>query len=246
MKVENVPAYILHSRPFKDSSALLECLTAEHGLVTLVAKGAKRPRSRMQGLLQPFILIHLGWVGKSELKTLTHVETQSMSPTLAGQKILLGLYLNEVLMRLLQHLDPHPQLFDDYDNTLRVIATTQSTIDHEFALRQFELKLMAELGYGIDLTIDAKTGELVAPELLYAYDPQVGLIEMSSHVATAQQVVVSGASIIALHQGQCTNEHQLREVKKLMRYVLSLHLGNKPIESRKLFQMKRVDESVKI
>jgi DNA repair protein RecO (recombination protein O) len=244
MKVENVPAYILHSRPFKDSSALLECLTAEHGLVTLIAKGAKRPRSRMQGILQPFILIHVGWVGKSELKTLTHVETQSMSPTLMGQKILLGLYLNEVLMRLLQHLDPHPQLFDDYDNTLRVIATTQSIIEHEFALRQFELKLMAELGYGIDLTRDAKTGETIAPELLYAYDPQVGLIEMS-HVSTVS-VVVSGASIIALHQGQCTNEHQLREVKKLMRYILSLHLGNKPIESRKLFQVKRVDADLKI
>ncbi len=236
MKVELAAAYIIHIRPFKDSSALLECLSEMHGLVTLIAKGAKRPRSRMQGLIQPFIPLQLGWVGKGELKTLTQIEAQVLYPKLVGHNILLGLYLNELLIRLLQRHDPHPQLFQDYDHAISTLASSTSDLERQFILRQFELKLLAELGYGLDLTCDVKTGEEISPDLLYSYDPTVGIFETSSFISTQQQLAVSGASIIALHKGVCEIESELKEIKKLMRFVLAHYLGNKPIQSRKLFQ----------
>jgi len=227
------PAYILHIRPFKDSSALLDCLSYQHGIVSLVARGAKRPRSQWRGLMQPFIPLQMGWIGRGELKTLTQLEAEKISPKLTGTNILLGLYLNELLLRLLQRFDPHPQLYHDYDTTIHAISVLQNGDEQQFILRQFELKLLAELGYGLDLTCDAKTQEKLAPELLYTYDPNIGIIENSDNLSK-EQIVVSGASIIALHNGHFDSA-QLREMKKLMRFVLAHHLGDKPIQSRRLF-----------
>ncbi|MBS0286138.1 MAG: DNA repair protein RecO [Proteobacteria bacterium] len=245
MKVELTQCYILHTRPFKDSSALVECFSEEHGLVTLIAKGAKRPRSRMQGLVQPFMLLQVSWTGKAELKTLTHIEAAALYPKLSGQKILLGWYLNELLIRMLQHQDAHPDLFREYDKTISAIAHSENENQLQMILRQFELKLLAELGYGLDLFHDAKTHAPIAPELLYSYDPNLGMYEVSSAGSIAQQLCVSGASLIALQTGVCENETQLKETKKLMRFVLGHYLGNKPLQSRKLFQstIKGVSEN---
>ncbi|MGD9591998.1 MAG: DNA repair protein RecO [Candidatus Berkiella sp.] len=244
MKVELTHCYILHTRPFKDSSVLIECFSAQFGLVTLIAKGAKRPKSRLQGLIQPFILLQMSWVGKSELKTLSCVEASVISPRLSGHKLLLGLYLNELMMRLLAHQDPHPALFTDYDNTLIALSHADNESEQQMILRQFELKLIAQLGYGIDLFQDAKTGAPISPELLYSYDPIIGMIEASSMGSLANELIVSGASLIALQTGHCENETQLREAKKLMRFVLAHYLGNKPLQSRKLFQHGRVLQNV--
>ncbi len=236
MKVELAKAYVLHSRPFKDSSALVDCFSEEHGLLTLIAKGAKRPRSRLQGLLQPFMLLSISWVGKSELKTLTQIEAQALYPKLHAQKVLLGLYLNELLMRLLQYQDAHPELFCEYDNTINRLAQSSTESEQQLILRQFELKLLAEIGYGLDLQHDGRTGASISPELLYGYDPQLGVFETSSMGSIEKQLCVSGASLIALDRGLCENETQARECKKLMRFVLAHYLGNKPLQSRKLFQ----------
>lgn len=233
MKVELTPAYILHTRPFRDSSAIVECLSHQQGLISLIARGAKRPRSQWRGLIQPFIPLQMSWIGHSELKTLTHVEAEKICPKLSGSKILLGLYLNELLMRLLQRFDPHPQLYHDYDAAISAISVLQNNEEQQFILRQFELKLLAELGYGLDLSCDAKTLQKLEPELLYTYDPNIGIIENSVNLSK-DQVVVSGASIIALNNGHFDSA-QLREMKKLMRLVLAHHLGNKSIQSRKLF-----------
>ncbi len=245
MKVELTNCYVLHSRPFKDSSALLECFSAQYGLVTLIAKGAKRPRSRLQGIIQPFMLLQMSWFGKSELKTLSQVEATVIYPKLSGHKLLLGLYLNELLVRLLQHQDSHPNLFVDYDNTITALAQTDNEQQLQMILRQFELKLVAELGYGIDLFHDARTGLSISPELLYCFDATIGILEASSG-SLAQQLTISGASLIALQTGVCENETQLREAKKLMRFVLTHYLGNKPLQSRKLFHhaQKGIPENV--
>jgi DNA repair protein RecO (recombination protein O) len=223
--MELTPSYILHIRPFKDSSAILDCFTQQHGLVSMVARGVKRSKSKFYGLIQPFIALQLSWVGKSELKTLIQVESEQWVPTISGQKILVGFYLNELLMRLLARNDPHPTLFTDYDESIKALSAVNSDMAEEMVLRRFELKLLIELGYGLNLTA-------IDPELIYAYDPNIGLVE-----ATGPKVPhsLSGASIIALREGIYQDENQLREAKKLMRAVLSQYLGKKPLESRKLF-----------
>ncbi len=226
-----VDAYILHSRPFRDSSAILDCISAEHGLISVVAKGIKRPRSRWYSYAQPFMRLEMTWIGKGELKTLTQVEAESLYPKLMGVKIKLGLYMNELLIRLFAEMDPHPELFAIYDTTLTKIAKSNCPADDETNLREFEYQLLAELGYGFDLEKE------IVPELLYGFEPGVGIVE-AKILRGPEQVVVSGASILALANQQFDSEAQRLEAKKLMRSILHYYLGNKPIQSRKLFYHK--------
>lgn len=234
MRISQEPAYILHIRPFKDSSVIIDCLSHQHGLVSLIAKGAKKPRSRLVGKIQPFILLLLSWVGRNELKTMTEVETQNLAPLLSGHKILLGFYINELILRLLQKMDPHPNLFIDYGHALEDLAKVKEKEEEQALLRYFELKLLAELGYGLDLHHDGQTGEAILPELLYAYDPLLGLYEAQGMSQSKQ--IVSGATLIALRENALIQENALREAKLLMRHVLNHHLGERPLQSRKLFQ----------
>ncbi|MFI4937575.1 MAG: DNA repair protein RecO [Candidatus Berkiellales bacterium] len=236
MRVALTPIYILHIRPYRDSSAILECLSSEYGWVSLLARGAKRPRSRMIGHIQPFIPLQCGWVGRSELKTLTQIEAENLYPRLTGDKIALGLYLNEVILRLLQRQDPHPQLFYAYDKAIRALSIEACSKQAQLILRDFELCLLAELGYGLDLTHDGRTKDKIVPELLYSYDPMVGIYEVSAMLSSTNKVAVSGASLIAFHHREITSDTQLREIKNLMRSILSHYLGDKPLHSRKLFQ----------
>ena len=90
MRIELNDAYILHVRAYQDSSALLECLSSQHGLVSLIAKGVKRPKSRFYGVIQPFILLQLSWVGRSELKTLTQAEAKILYPRINRRKNCFG------------------------------------------------------------------------------------------------------------------------------------------------------------
>ncbi|MGE3320325.1 MAG: DNA repair protein RecO [Candidatus Berkiella sp.] len=228
MQVALFESYIIHSRAFRDSSAILDCLSAEHGLISVVARGIKKPRSRWYSYAQPFMRLQMACQGKGELKTLTHVEASILYPTLIGSKIKLGLYINELLHRLCVQMDPHPQLFHIYDETLTHIAQSSKAHEEEMALRAFEYQLLAELGYGIDQQKE------IVPELLYGFEPGTGLVEAKILTSEAQ-VVVSGASILALAGQQFNSATELLEAKKLMRCILNYYLGNKPLQSRKLF-----------
>lgn len=229
MRSDPQSAYIIHVRPYKDSSAIWECLSLQHGLVSLVARGAKRPRSRLNMYMRPFLLLQLTWIGRGELKTLTQVEAEQISSVLMGEKLLLGLYLNELLMRLLQHYDPHPQLFYDYQSALHGLAAVDGGMAQQSVLRQFELKLLVALGYGVNLH------EPILPDLLYSYDPLCGIYDISDREQTPDMLTVSGGSLIALQRGEFSSERELLEAKKLMRFILKFHLGAKPLQSRKLF-----------
>lgn len=222
-------AYLLHSRAFQESSAIVDYFTEQQGIVSVVARGFKRRRSRWHGAVQPFLQVAIDWIGKTELKTLTQVETSGYQPTLTGEKIRLGLYLNELMIRLLHRGDPYPILFGHYHETLSSIALSCEPVDWEVHLRHFEVALLRELGYGLDCQCE--------PDLLYRYEPDNGIVEVSD---PKRCQAVSGASLIALQQGKLETPQQRLEAKQFMRQVLSHYLGEKPLESRKLFTpMKR-------
>lgn len=225
MIAERDEAYILHRRPFKESSVIIEAFCRKHGWVSLVARGAKRSRSRFDARLQPFVPLELEWGGKGELKTLYKAETSLCLPLLKENKLIIGLYLNELMVRLLQRLDPHPVLFDFYHSTLTELSHTDTNKSHAL-LRQFEIKLLAELGYALELNGDA--------DLLYSYDPKCGIVEISN-MTVQPACSVSGASLLALKNNDFPNEAIILEAKRLMRYILSHYLGNKPLQTRKLF-----------
>ncbi len=238
MKGERDDAYILHRRPFKESSVVIECLSRQGGWISLVARGAKRSRSRFDALLQPFIPIEIEWGGKTELKTLYKAESTTFYPVLKQEKLMLGLYLNELIIRLLQRGDPHPHLFEVYHLTLEKLAFLKDEPSIQGVLRQFELTLLSELGYGLYLEKETN-GCSIQPDLLYSYDPKIGIHEIPAG-SMGSKCVVSGAALLSLSRDQYDSEGVLLEAKKLMRYVLSHYLGNKPLEIRKWYIKKEV------
>ncbi|MFA5530498.1 MAG: DNA repair protein RecO [Thiohalomonadaceae bacterium] len=220
------PAYVLHRRPYRETSLLVEAFTAEHGRVGLIAKGVRRGKGRLQGVLQPFHPLLLSWSGRGELRSLTDAEGRGPVPVLSGRTIYSAFYLNELLLRLTEREDPHPALFAHYGETLAALCE-----DEEWALRLFERDLLSELGYGLALETDVD-GEPIAEDALYDYQAEIGAIRCGD-VPTVR--AISGRALLVLGGRVPPDEQSRREVKKLLRRVLRLYLGTRPLESRVLY-----------
>ena len=235
MRVDLQPAYILHSRPYRDSSAIVEALTAEHGRMSLVARGARR-RTRggsNAALLQSFTPLLLSFTGRGELKTLTASESAGAAKTLRGERLFSGMYVNELLMRLLHRHDPHPALFAAYGSTLDALAVAPQV---ETVLRRFEFTLLEELGYGFDLHVDGHSGEAVCAEHWYHFHSDYGLVARGDNL-DPQRPAFIGADLLAIAAGDFTGEVRLT-AKRLLRQVLATHLGDAPLRSRDLFRVR--------
>lgn len=226
---------------------MLECFSQDAGLISCVAKGAKRPKSKWRGLVQPFILVNVAWRGRGEVKTLVQLEAQSILPSLVGKTVLIGLYVNELVLSLLHKSDPHPELFRCYHETIQQLSHCDQDIKLQIILRRFECQLLEILGFGLDFEKDART-EPIVEDLVYGYDPGLGFFPQTVLPQSKRTVVVSGATLIALKQGaQFQDDTQLMEAKKLMRRVIAHHLDGKTLKTRKLltdFQQIIEKESV--
>ncbi len=232
MRVQLQPAFVLHSRHYRDSSALVEVFTNEYGRIGLVAKGARRSvRGRASGaILQPFIPLLLSFSGRAELKTLTASEVAGEVRSLKGERLFSGIYLNELLMRLLHRNDPHPDLFLAYGEAVAALGTTQSMDD---VLRRFELNLLDGLGYGFDLRVDGYTGEKVEADRWYYYHQEFGLVEQKE--SGGDHPAFNGADLLLIAEGKYSDSAR-RTGKRLLRQALAGHLGDKPLKSRDLFR----------
>jgi DNA repair protein RecO (recombination protein O) len=233
-RVQLQPAYLLHRKPFRDTSLLLELFTRDHGRIGLIAKGARAPRAKLKGLLQPYQPLLISWSGRGELPTLTGAESQDNILFLQGDALISGFYLNELLMRMLARHDPHPQLFSIYQTTLQSLYDNR---DIEWALRLFERDLLQELGYGLLLTHEGQGGAEVEPEGRYCYYHESGPQRLDEDAT--EVLSVQGATLLALAAGKCEDAPLRRECKLLMREVLSRYLGSRPLASRELFRQKR-------
>src|SRR5262244_4451478 len=160
------PAFVLHTYPYRETSAIVETFTAGYGRVALVARGAKRTRSELRSVLQAFQPLTLSWSGTGELKTLIRAEWRGGLPLVGGSALLCGFYLNELLLKLLAREDPHPRLFADYEAALQELA---SGAEQAPVLRRFELTLLTELGYALPLVREADTGAPIDPATRYYY-----------------------------------------------------------------------------
>ncbi len=225
--VQLQPAYVLHRRDYRDSSLLLEVLSAEHGRVGIVARGVRGKRSSRRALLEPWRALLLSWSGRGELRTLTGVEEAEPWRPLAGERLLCGYYLNELLLRLLQRDDPLEGVCELYAESL---AGLRGELPSEQILRRFELALLERLGYAppLDCTAD---GAPVVADRDYGY-----LVESGPVAAAGQRLCVSGRSLLALAAGRFDDPRVLREAKPLLRAMLRPHLGERPLKSRELFR----------
>ncbi|WP_286807468.1 MULTISPECIES: DNA repair protein RecO [unclassified Marinimicrobium] len=237
MRIEFQPAYVLHTRPYRDTSLLLDLLTPDFGRIGAVAKGVRRGKSQRRPLLNPFIPILVSLGGRSSLKTLTAVEADGIGHRLAGLSLYSGFYVNELIVRLLGEQDPNPDLFDDYRWTMNALSTNPADASPEPVLRQFEWRLLDGLGYGISFTEEADTGEPVRADALYRFDPEAGFIPTySSRDPQETPKLFVGSDLLACAQADFSEPQTLMTAKRLSRLMLHPLLGSKPLKSRDLFR----------
>ena len=227
------PAFILHARPFRNTSLLLDLFTEQHGRMSAVARGARGPRSKTCGLLQPFVPLLLSWSGRTELVTLRDVESGGAFPQFNNHTLLSSFYLNELLLRLLHRHDPHPELFQAYRHVLQGL---ESQLQVERILRLFEKKLLTELGYGLILDREASTHCAIEAEGLYRFQIEIGFMRIEIHAHDVHSnAIFPGRSVLSLHHEQLADTESLRDAKRLTRLALAPLLGPQPLKSRELF-----------
>ncbi|UCV01757.1 DNA repair protein RecO [Dechloromonas denitrificans] len=232
-KVDGQPAYVLHTYPFRETSLIVEVFSRDFGRMALLARGARRPRSAIRGLLMAFQPIEIGWAGKGEVLTLMKAEWLGGQPLLVGDALFCGYYLNELLMHLLPREDAHEHLFVRYAEMLARLAVDPSGKVREPDLRSFEKALLQELGYGLTLSHDS-AGEAIIPAAYYTYRMEQGPVRVEHADAAAQ--VVRGTTLLDLEAEDFSDSRSRLEAKQLMRTLMAYYLAGKELETRKIFK----------
>jgi DNA repair protein RecO (recombination protein O) len=225
---ENQPVFVLHTYPFKETSLVVELLTRDFGRIAAVAKGARRPRSAMRGMLQSFQPLIGAWSGKAELKNLHSLEWGEGLLLLRGDALMCGFYLNELMLRLLPREDEHTTLFDYYAQTLRNLAQGEEL---PATLRRFELRMLQEMGYALPLDHDEQ-GEAISPDRNYFYVAEHG--PRSVRLAGQNGVQLAGSTLLDMAQDLYVDAQTRQQSKQLMRFLLAHYLGDKPLHTRQL------------
>ena len=228
-KVDGQPAYVLHTYPFRETSLIVEVFARDFGRVALLARGARRPRSAMRGLLLAFQPLELGWAGKGEVQTLMKAEWQGGQPLLTGRALFCGYYLNELLIQLLPREDAHARLFSVYAQTLQRFAECFREAD----LRCFERALLQELGYGLSLASDTK-GDPIDQAGHYAYEIEHGPVRLAAPGNSA--LSIRGKTLIDLANDDFSDPRSLIEAKQLMRSLIGHYTSGKALITRKIFK----------
>lgn len=227
-RIEDHNIYILHTYPFKETSLIVEALSESFGRISLLAKGARRPRSLLRGYLQPFQMIQATWSNVSELKTLYNVEWNSQYLGLKNQALICGFYMNELIMKLLPKDESSNDFFNFYHQQLEKLTLTTS---YEILLRVFELKLLEELGYKVKLDED-ENGDPVNPKKFYYYEAEYGA---SFPDTSTNGVKIIGQTLIDMHNSDYSHMNTLKESKLLMRYLMRFYTGYDLVKSKELF-----------
>lgn len=248
--VEGDEGFVLHGYPYMETSLIIEAFTRRHGRVAFVAKGARRPKSSLRGVLQAFQPVSLAWFGKAELKTLKTAEPARIGPQLTGQALLSGFYVNELLLKLSHRDDAHETLFEAYDDTIQKLQALSlpTTVPPDGAgpasqarliapvLRQFERRLLAELGYGLMLEEDSRHQPIVASQR-YAYVLEHGPVPaQATRNGQGAALELQGKSLLDIARDDYRDPVTAAEAKQLMRHVLNHHLNGVELHTRQLIR----------
>ncbi|MEX2367091.1 MAG: DNA repair protein RecO [Pseudohongiellaceae bacterium] len=235
-EVQLQPAYLLHSRPFRDTSVLLDFITRDYGRLSAIARGARGIKSRTRGLLQPFIPLQITYAGRNELKSLRSVELLAQGASLKGNQLFSALYMNELATRLIHGHESDHALYDTYEQSLQALSAAKH--DVEPVLRSFELSLLEVLGYGVSLDHEAETGQAVEPDGEYHFQHETGLVRLQGRQHDSRFPSYPGSEIIRISQRDFSADSTRKLAKKLLRQILSLYLGDRPLKSRQLFNRR--------
>jgi DNA repair protein RecO (recombination protein O) len=230
-RVDQQPAFVLHTYPWRETSLIVETLARNYGRVALVAKGARRPLSALRGVIMAFQPLLIDWSGGGEVKTLLRAEWRGGQPLLTGQALMCGYYLNELLVRLTAREDAHPALFDVYAHALSTLARGEHPAP---VLRAFELALLRELGYGVGLATESASGRPVEPGHEYAYIIEKGPVRLAPEFADLPRL--SGQTLHDMASGDFSRAETLVQSKALLRTLINHYLGGQPLQSRRVLK----------
>jgi len=237
-RIQNEPAWLLHHRPFRDSSRILDILSREHGRLSLVARGSRSAKSRLRGILRPFMPLQLSWVIRSDLGTLTGGELNATPISLTGDALLSGYYVNELLLKLLHRHDPQPELFARYGEAVAQLAGSP---DIPRLLRVFEMDLLRILGYELNLDHDAGSRTPLSADQQYEYQVDRGPVAVSGRDGP---LIFTGAQLHSIRQQEFSRPEVLRCGSRLLRAAIAHQLDGRELESRKVLREIRAGRSV--
>jgi len=227
-RVTAQPGFVLHSYPHRETSLIIDVFTRDYGRIALVAKGAKRPLSKLRGVLQTFQPLSLSWSGKSEIRTLIAAEWVGGLLPLEKSALLCGFYLNELLVKLVARDDPHAALFNHYVTTLNQLAHQEPA---PIVLRQFERALLKQTGVAGDFTICTSSRQPIDPAEMYVVDPERG---PRTARASDSWPRVSGKTLLDMEREDYRDVATQAQSKVLMRFLLAYHLGGAPLNTRQI------------
>ena len=222
--------FVLHRREYSETSLLVDFFTEDHGRITLLAKGARRPRSPLKAVLQPFTPLLLRWTGKGDLKTLTKAESASLALPMNTYALYSGFYVNEILCRILENHTAYPELFQHYFSCMVKLASQSDQLEQ--TLRTFEFQLLQAVGYGLNFTHCAATGEPVDPKMTYQFYENEGFIAS----LLKNNNTFLGRDLLAFDALDFQAKETQQAAKRFTRIALKRFLGNAPLKSRELFQ----------
>lgn len=225
-RVERQPAFVLHERAYRETSALIEVFTRDYGRVGLVARGLRAQKPRFaRGLLRPLQALECGFILSGEFGQLVAADALAVPYPCDGMRLQAALYVNELLVRLLARHDAHPDLFDAYARLMATLPAEPSAL--AFALRRFEAFALAELGYGIDFEFDMTNHGPIEAQRWYHIVPEHGAMHVSENTPDA----ISGRALLAMRANEIPDAADLRALRRLMRAIILHHLGGRPLNA---------------
>ncbi len=240
-------ALVLHRRPYRETSLLVTFFTPQHGKLNAVIRGVRsksKASQAKQAWLQPFQLLTISWVEKNALNLPGLINLRQLEPTqirfpLLGENNICGLYVNELLYRLLYPHVGMEVLFESYQQTLYDLAISKNRLDQAWVLRQFEYQLLMSMGYALQTDLDVEQ-QPIQSQKQYHYFPEVGAVKISDFSEdksfhSSSYVTISGECLLKFSAFQKCDAC-LSVWKQLFRMLLAHYLGDKPIQTRTLFQ----------
>ena len=227
-------AFVLHARPWRETSLIIDFFTENYGKIALIAKGVRSKKSLKRSILQPLSPLLICWKGRGELPTLTQVDIASPAIKLSSDALYSSFYINELLVRLLHRYDAHPELFSQYNQTLHQLANIDSL---EINLREFELQLLSSIGYGLTLDYDFDDQPIDETEYyLLNHDGMFQKAMANSVTEDSKNIrLFLGRQLISIMTKNWHHTEVLKDAKRLLRLSIQPLLGDRPLQSRRLF-----------
>ena len=227
-RVQQQSGYILHHRPFRDTSQILDILTRDHGKIAVVARGSRGSKSRLAGVLRPFLPLRVSWVAKSDLGTLTGAEAAGPPAGMMGDALLSAYYVNELLLHFLHRDDPQPEIFALYEEVIKALVSTENVAA---SLRSFELEFLSLLGYAVNLHHESGGHDPLQVDRRYQYRMEQGLVVVDRSEGA---LVFDGSVLVGIAEQRFDDPNILRAANRLLREIIDFHLGGKELKSRKV------------